>query len=1458
MKKNLGRLLPIILLALITVLLLLFGLSQCSKTEITLVVQENQDNLMDVPVYDETHSHTFAFYGPEEADGTVIYELISAKDQDFNEVDYFKLVSDYETKIIAKAGTPSGLYTLTIRVYCLTENGKQIYKDITYIYKVDKAKSEYTLEPSIIEDLIYNGNMQQLMHEGSALYGTIMYKLDDGEWSEEVPSALEAGIYTVSYKLVGDGNHEDIKEKSFMVTIRQATVAYRPGISFNTGASLTSLLDYIRSNTHNDDRIVVESASSAYVEVTYNGEIQYNGYHCPNGVDMVGVDCGINAGTYIAIYTPLPNYCWPDGTRVPITVTLVIKKKALPMPEVNDVLQYNGEWQYANISNYDEETMCILGNRGKEVGEYTAVIVLKDKENYRWADGRITDVVLKWHIFAKKVTVPEVSTIYVYKTTDVLHLPVLQCVKQKDFNYFDPDLMEIVCGDTGLLAGDYEVRVRLKNKENYAWNDEEGGSEDRYIPWKILRKTIGDKPENVEVTFDGCVHGNGYGVKEGVLIDGPISGYKAGDYVAVYTPLDNYCWSDGTYEKVEVTLKINKAKAIIIDQPVAFENLVYNGNFMPLLKEAGNSDAGVMLYKTVYEGEESHYTYLPPMASEAGTYRVYYYANGDENHYPSDEEYIDVTIAKAEPVITAKPGRVETMYDGSSHELVTQGKSGHGHFEYRLENTDFSTQIPQAQNAGTYYIYVKFVGDPNHKDKETYTVISRILKDNDAQYVQRPEEKNMTYTGQPLSLAEEGVIEEEVGQILYSLDKENWYAEVPKGTEVGSYEVFYMIKGSSNYEDSPIESLTSEIVNADLQVSLTVKQEYVYQDEVMQGAPVIVTTVDGSDAEITYVYNDQYFDKENYPQFNEVKLDNRGRAAERVVFYTAEAANHNSVSGVYTILIKKADPIINIEGLQLTYTGQSQKLVTASVKGGTIEYSESGYLYHEVVPTRYDVGEYKVYYRVIGDDNHNDIYDSRFVTASISNADMIITAPDQPHVYDGNKYGDPISAVTVDETPAKIRYGTKEGEYNLNNAPRISEVNETMIVYYKVTAKNHNDVTGSYHLTITKAEPGFIAPQAIEKLVYDGSNQALIVEGSSEDGTMMYKTGDEETYSTSVPTGMDPGDYEVWYYCAGDDNHSNSDPQHFTVTIYATQEEADQPQQPNQMLGGALFAQSSPQFDLDNVADDSEDQKLDIFDTDNNVADGQPVDNDDTQVTDTVTGNNVPEEEISEDEIEKLIIAEKPERAKVDLNVVRINSQVDKDGKTVSYFKSDGNKITMDKDTPEGTYIVEATVRIVWTVDKEGNTRMVILDAETNKEIQIPDTSSQNDDVPSVQGNDENESNSTIITPLDPIEEQPHLPDFVVPETNNQMTEEGDDDEDEVTNVQSDGDVYEDHQDNNIVISDPPIEEGSSEPPVEEGNSDPLIEEGYSEPPVEEENSNPPIEEGNSNPESINENSNNE
>lgn len=100
----------------------------------------------------------------------------------------------------------------------------------------------------------------------------------------------------------------------------------------------------------------------------------------------------------------------------------------------------------------------------------------------------------------------------------------------------------------------------------------------------------------------------------------------------------------------------------------------------------------------------------------------------------------------------------------------------------------------------------------------------------------------------------------------------------------------------------------------------------------------------------------------------------------------------------------------------LTYTGQPQALITAGsvTSGGTMQYSltENG-TYSQDTPTGTDAGAYTVWYRVIGDENHNDTAPAS-VVVSIGKKPLTITgvtAVSKP--YDGTTNAG-IPSVTFD------------------------------------------------------------------------------------------------------------------------------------------------------------------------------------------------------------------------------------------------------------------------------------------------------------------------------------------------------------------------------------------------------------------------------------------------------------
>lgn len=71
-------------------------------------------------------------------------------------------------------------------------------------YTIQKASSSIATLPAANSGLIYSGVAQPLVTAGNADGGTIQYKLDGGEWTNKVPTAVKAGTYKVFYRIQGD------------------------------------------------------------------------------------------------------------------------------------------------------------------------------------------------------------------------------------------------------------------------------------------------------------------------------------------------------------------------------------------------------------------------------------------------------------------------------------------------------------------------------------------------------------------------------------------------------------------------------------------------------------------------------------------------------------------------------------------------------------------------------------------------------------------------------------------------------------------------------------------------------------------------------------------------------------------------------------------------------------------------------------------------------------------------------------------------------------------------------------------------------------------------------------------------------------------------------------------------------------------------------------------------------
>ena len=97
----------------------------------------------------------------------------------------------------------------------------------TVEFKIGRANAALTTIPTAVANLVYTGGAHDLITAGVADGGTMQYKLgDNGTWSSDIPTATNAGEYTVYYKVIGDDNHKDIAEANVTVGIAKAASTF--------------------------------------------------------------------------------------------------------------------------------------------------------------------------------------------------------------------------------------------------------------------------------------------------------------------------------------------------------------------------------------------------------------------------------------------------------------------------------------------------------------------------------------------------------------------------------------------------------------------------------------------------------------------------------------------------------------------------------------------------------------------------------------------------------------------------------------------------------------------------------------------------------------------------------------------------------------------------------------------------------------------------------------------------------------------------------------------------------------------------------------------------------------------------------------------------------------------------------------------------------------------------------
>jgi hypothetical protein len=286
--------------------------------------------------------------------------------------------------------------------------------DIAVSIQVSRAGASF-IAPTA-NSLTYDGTEQALVEGGIAMGGTLLYSLgENGPFTADIPTAKDAGEYTVWYKVEGDENHMDSDLRSLSVTIAPYTltdsdiwieseVPYNgsiqspkmiiaPDVTYDiTGHQATEVGSYVLTltGTGNYSGQISRNWAITKADPTYTVPAKITAYFgdtlgdvkLPEGFSwQLPEDTSVGAvGSYAFLLTYTPSSTANYNIVTDIPVILSVEPKPISDVTVTLVgsLVYNGERQtqefvISPVSGH-EVTYIVLGNKATDVGIYTMIL----------------------------------------------------------------------------------------------------------------------------------------------------------------------------------------------------------------------------------------------------------------------------------------------------------------------------------------------------------------------------------------------------------------------------------------------------------------------------------------------------------------------------------------------------------------------------------------------------------------------------------------------------------------------------------------------------------------------------------------------------------------------------------------------------------------------------------------------------------------------------------------------------------------------------------------------------------------------------------------------------------------------------------------------------------------------------------------------------------------------------
>lgn len=199
----------------------------------------------------------------------------------------------------------------------------------------------------------------------------------------------------------------------------------------------------------------------------------------------------VNAGTHYVRLTVAGTKNYNGFVSEPVSFEIQKATLAAPQLTLNETnTSFTGSELQSVVSGFDSAVMGleydgnskVLGSNvtvsALNAGEYTVKFILKDKTNYRWADGVQTDengnAVRGWTVARMKVARPKANgKNYVVNGKTLVYI----------LDGFDDAIMKIT-NNRYSYGGNFTAEITLADTANYEWED--GTTDVVYIKWHIV------------------------------------------------------------------------------------------------------------------------------------------------------------------------------------------------------------------------------------------------------------------------------------------------------------------------------------------------------------------------------------------------------------------------------------------------------------------------------------------------------------------------------------------------------------------------------------------------------------------------------------------------------------------------------------------------------------------------------------------------------------------------------------------------------------------------------------------------------------------------------------------------------------------------------------------------------------------------------------------------------------